>query len=559
MRKLRAVIYCRFSSDQQREASLDDQIRLCREYIVRQGWELTQVYRDAALSGASTLQPGYQAMLAAGREAGFEVLVSEALDRLSRDQEDVAALYKRMQFAGIRIVTLAEGEINELHVGLKGTMNAMFLRDLAAKTRRGQRGRVEAGKSAGGNSFGYRVVRALDAAGLPVTGEREIDPAEAAVVLRIFQAYADGISPRQIALDLNAQAIEAPRTAAWSASTINGNRARGTGILNNEMYIGRLVWNRLLYSKDPETGRRRSRARSSEELVFKEVPALRIVPQALWDRAKARQQRLDARMAEGADGEPHQDTPTPVPFWAKQRPRYLFSGKMRCAVCGGGFTKVSAAHFGCAAARNKGPTICTNLRTMRHDRLEREVLAALKERLMDPEAYRTFAQSFVAEWNRLHADLSGDLDAARAELKRLSQEAERLVDSIAKGTPPELVNQRLHQIVAHTKELEQRLANTQSPAPRLLPNLADVYHRKVGELTASLARDDAAATREQLRGLVDTIMLIPEGDDLRIEVRGELASVLRLGAEGRTSEAIDMFEQVKMVAGARFELTTFRL
>ena len=73
-----------------------------------------QVFRDAALSGASTLRPGYQAMMEGGRNAAFDIVVAEALDRLSRDQEDVAPLYKRLRFAGIRIVTLSEGEISGL-------------------------------------------------------------------------------------------------------------------------------------------------------------------------------------------------------------------------------------------------------------------------------------------------------------------------------------------------------------------------------------------------------------------------------------------------------------
>jgi site-specific DNA recombinase len=71
------------------------------------------------MSGAATLRPGYQAMLAGVREAGFDVVVAEALDHLSRDQEDIAALFKRLQFAGIRLVTLGEGEIGPLHIGLR--------------------------------------------------------------------------------------------------------------------------------------------------------------------------------------------------------------------------------------------------------------------------------------------------------------------------------------------------------------------------------------------------------------------------------------------------------
>jgi DNA invertase Pin-like site-specific DNA recombinase len=117
---MRAVVYARYSSDLQSEASIIDQIRLCKERIAKEGWTLTQVFRDSAMSGATTLRPGYQAMLEGAREAGFDIVVAEALDRLLRNQEDVAALYKRLQFAGIKLVTLGEGEIGALHIGLKG-------------------------------------------------------------------------------------------------------------------------------------------------------------------------------------------------------------------------------------------------------------------------------------------------------------------------------------------------------------------------------------------------------------------------------------------------------
>src|SRR5687767_5080627 len=111
----------------------------------------------------------------------FDVVLAEALDRFSRDQEDTAGLFKRLTFAGVNIVTLAEGDITHLHVGLKGTMNALFLKDLADKTRRGLRGRVELGKSGGGLCYGYKVTRAThDSAA--ATGTREIIPAEAEVI-----------------------------------------------------------------------------------------------------------------------------------------------------------------------------------------------------------------------------------------------------------------------------------------------------------------------------------------------------------------------------------------
>ena len=350
---------------------------------------------------------GYQAMLEGVREAEFDVVVAEALDRLSRDQEDIAALFKRLQFAGIRLVTLGEGEIGVLHIGLKGTMNALFLKDLADKTRRGLRGRVEAGKSGGGNAYGYDVVRGYDPNGEPVRGGRTINAAEAEIVREIFTRYAAGEAPRKIAFDLNARRIPAPRGGAWSASTLNGNRARGTGILNNEMYIGRLVWNRLSYVKDPETGKRRSRANADDAVVAVEAPELAIVSRELWDAVKARQAGLDERTA-AKKRESLGATPR-LPFWSKRRPRYLFSGLMRCGVCGGGFSKISEAHFGCSTARNKGETVCGNRLTIRRDALEATVMDGLRSRLMDPALFKVFAQEFAAEWNRLQAEAGANM------------------------------------------------------------------------------------------------------------------------------------------------------
>ena len=190
---------------------------------------------------------------------GFDVVLAEALDRISRDQEDVAGVFKRMAFAGVKIITLSEGEITHLHVGLKGTMNALFLKDLADKTRRGLRGRVEAGKAGGGLCYGYDVVKRSDAAGEPMRGERSINEAEAKIVRRIFREFAAGKSPRAIAVDLNREGVPGPFGNAWGDTTIRGHASRGNGILNNELYIGRLVWNRQRFIKDPSTGRRVSR------------------------------------------------------------------------------------------------------------------------------------------------------------------------------------------------------------------------------------------------------------------------------------------------------------
>ena len=130
------------------------------------------------MSGATLLRAGFQALMRDALNRRFDVVLAESLDRFSRDQEDTAGLFKRLTFAGVNIVTLAEGDITHLHIGFKGTMNALFLKDLAEKTHRGLRGRIEDGKSAGGLCYGYRVVKTLNA-GTVTTGEREIEPEEA--------------------------------------------------------------------------------------------------------------------------------------------------------------------------------------------------------------------------------------------------------------------------------------------------------------------------------------------------------------------------------------------
>lgn len=184
----RAALYARYSDDKQSPASIEDQFLVCREQAAREGWRIVGSYKDAAISGASViLRPGIQALLQDAQMGRFDVLLAEALDRVSRDQADVATLYKNLQFAGVKIVTLAEGEVSELHVGLKGTMNALFLKDLAKKTHRGLRGRVEKGKSGGGLCYGYDVVRRFSSEGEAVHGERTINDYGAAIWMRSFR------------------------------------------------------------------------------------------------------------------------------------------------------------------------------------------------------------------------------------------------------------------------------------------------------------------------------------------------------------------------------------
>jgi site-specific DNA recombinase len=124
---MRAAIYARYSTDLQRETSIADQVRSCTALLEREHWNLVATYTDHAITGASRLRPGYQKLLEDARNNQFDLVVAEALDRLSRDQEDVAALFKHLSFSGVKLITIGEGEISELHVGLNRTLKNSVL------------------------------------------------------------------------------------------------------------------------------------------------------------------------------------------------------------------------------------------------------------------------------------------------------------------------------------------------------------------------------------------------------------------------------------------------
>lgn len=543
---MKVAIYARYSSDNQREASIADQFRMCRLRAEKEGWTVVEEYSDHAISGSSMIQrPGIQAVIMDSGRGRFDMILAEALDRISRDQEDIAGIYKRMRYADVKMFTLSEGEISELHVGLKGTMNALFLKDLADKTRRGQRGRVEAGKSGGGNSYGYDVVKKFDANGEPVRGDRTINPVQAEVVRRIFRDYAAGKSAKTIAFALNKEGIPAPSGGDWGFSTINGNPKRGNGILNNEMYIGKIVWNRQRFVKDPNTGKRQARPNPEEEWVIQEAPELRILDDELWSAVKARQEKN--KIARKDNGEADLSR-----INTRRRPKYLFSGLTKCSCCGGGYSAISATLIGCATARNKGT--CDNRVNIRRDELESRVLNALRTKLVDPELFAHFCEVFTQEMNRLRMEGRAEIASAEVEIAKIDRELETLLNLILKGGAADALNAKMVAIEKRKKELELFLAEADEPPPLLHPSMALQYRKRVQQLYDALQDEDEGKRIEAadtLRSLVDQIVLTPVEGKVEIDVQGDLAGILTISTQSKNPAAGATGSQVKMVAGAR--------
>ncbi len=546
---MRAVIYARYSSNNQREASIEDQVEICRRYIEQQGWTLTTNYVDRAISGGSAFRDGYRQLLADLETGTFEVIVCEALARMGRQLSDVADLHDRLQFHGIALHAVNLGPITTMHVGLLGTMAQLYLSDLKDKTKRGQLGRALAGKIPGGKAYGYDLVDGK-------TGDRLINSAEAATVRRIFQDYATGSSPRAIAKALNAASLSGPSGCEWQDTTIRGQIERGTGILNNALYIGRLEWNRCSYVKDPRTGKRVARPNPREQWEIVEVPELRIVTDELWTAVRARQQEITFEIGKTDDGRA---------LNRAHRRRFLFSGLLHCSLCGGGYTIVAKDRYGCATRRAKGT--CTNAITITRREIEDRVLSGLKDKLMAPELVRTFVEEFQTEVNRLQAEHQQEIAAKRSHLDAINRKIAGILAAIEDGNYNRSLTQRLGTLEGEQEALERELAQIpDEPTLRLHPRLADVYADKVARLEQAL-NDPAIKTEaaEILRGLIDRIELNPrqDGSGLDARLHGDLVRILEFCEAAQDKKELpgsgEPGSQLSVVAGAGFEPATFRL
>ena len=567
---MRCAIYARFSTDKQDVQSIETQLMMCRREIVREGWQEVACFTEAAESAATIHRPGMKALLTAVAAGGIDIVYADAMDRLSRSQADIAMLFERLRFRGIILATRKEGRVTPLHIGMMGTINAEQLSATSEKTRDALVRRHAMGKNPGGSAYGYEKRIEHDGNGERIRGLQQIVPVEAAVVLRIFEDYAAGLSPITITRRLNAEGVPSPRSgktrghplgkaAAWTPNTLTGNAARGTGILNNPLYVGRRPYGKQTYRKNPDTGKRHAFINPEDMRAdVIEAPELRIVPVELWDRVKARQTTLTRAPISQA-------TAAALPFFAQQRPRYLLTGKMTCGTCGASYAKSGKSRFGCQGAAKKGPTWCGNRLTIRQDELDTRVLAGLATEMLRDDVVAAFLTEYEAETRRLAAETVNARPEREVELANLDRQIALAKAAILKGVDAAMFVEDMKVWNERRKVLlaEQDAAQTASTASQLLhPDLGRLYREKVGQLTAAF-EDEAlkAQAFERLRALIEAVVLTPEDGHLAIDLRGKLASMLSLcaGTETQKASAGVTELQIKMVAGTGFEPVTFRL
>ncbi len=315
--------------------------------------------------------------------------------------------------------------------------------------------------------------------------------------------------------------VRGPRGKPWGASTIYGNWRRGTGILNNELYAGKIVWNRQRFVKDPERGRRQARPNPKSEWVVEEVPALRIIDEALWARVKSRQTEVRQALIGDKPVARCEDA---------RRPRYLFSGLLTCGTCGGGYTMVGARHYGCANVRNRGT--CDNRLTIRRDALESAVLDGLNRHPLQPDLICEFVEEYSREFNRLRREQAMAQAVERNGLAKVERQILGLIEAIKDGLYIPSIKDEMLALEARKAALTEDTKDATEERVLLHPGLADVYRHKVETLTEALNKDELRTeAAEDLRAMIQTILLIPQDGELAIELVGELAGILAVTHE----------------------------
>jgi len=571
---MKAAIYARYSRDTQREASIDDQIRKCQEYAKSRGWKVLpeHILTDAAKSGALTkTRPGYQSLMQAVKRRAFDVLIVDDLSRLARDSAENQQAMKRFTFYRIGFVaindsinTLDNPKTSGLIAGIKGSMNEEYLRDLAEKTLRGMEGRVLKGFSGGGAPYGYRSKPITDPGktdrygNLEVIGyQRLVYEPEALIVRRIWQMYADGISPVKIAHTLNQENVPAPgsrwrgktKRGRWSPSSIYGSPNLGTGILHNPIYVGKLVWNKFNWQRDPDTETRKPRLRPEKGWITVNTPKLRIIPDALYQRVQARLTAIQksVRSLRGVES------------WKAMRPKYLLSGLLKCGVCGANYVIRSRGKMQCANFLNRGPSVCNNRVVIRRDVVEREVIETLMERVFGKTSLNDLIQTIAIHVRTRTFERSRNAQEAQIQvnLKDVEAKITHLLEYVEQGTMArELVEQRLtdrkqerDNLIKQMKEsrqnvdadaerkakeeadkVERLLRKVLNPVVLRLPNLFTGKKRKVEirdiDSLLQLLYQDVPKSHATLETLIDEIAVDPVRAGVEFELKGNLGRML---------------------------------
>ncbi len=505
---MRAAVYARKSSDN--EAGVERQVEIARDFIAKQEWLPGPVFSDNAISGATYDRPGLNALLAAvaAKPRPFDVLVMMNVDRLSRGTiAETLELQQRILKAGVEIWFYQTGQRVTLTTAtdeLKGAIDAYGARDfrdqIKMKTTAALRRKAEQGHATGARTFGYALVRKDGHA------EREIVPEQAAIVVRIFEMAAEGQGDRRIANLLNSEHAPAPGPKGWSKDGIR--RA-----LDNMLYIGVAVYGK--------------RGAPESEWIRVDLPALRVVTDALWAKVHARRATTRAHYLRNERGHLLSKPESGLVS------RHVMSGIGRCFRCGAGLKAFHSARdvarYYCSERARRGTAVCSNSRGIPVEVLDEGIRDRLRELLTgDPEV---LADLIEEQDRRIQAEQPTDLvdrrEQALAEATRLEKEISNLVKAIAQGVAEDDVAQA----IAERKARMEALKATPAPRPKFDRARFFKLFSAARRLDLMLSSSYPDQTRAVLRKLgLTRIVVNPSEDGWVFDEVGALDGLLTTGA-----------------------------
>lgn len=422
-------------------------------------------------------------------------------------------------------------------------MGAIFLENLRKKTLRGMEAAVLAGRIAGGRVYGYRRAEKFDCNGERIRGLLEVDPRTAPVVVRIFTEFASGKSAYTIATMLNSEGVPGPTGGKWNQSTIRGDPKKHVGILHNPLYRGRLVWGRREWRRDPDSEKRerRYKLRDRSQWIETQVPELRIVDQDLARRVQA---EVEKRSCPGRSSNSA----------GQMRKKHLFSGLIKCGLCGRNYVINGKDYYRCAGQREG---TCNGAGSIRKSRVEELALQVIQDRLMTTELAELFAAEFAREVERLRASSDTETAQLSERLKDLEAEISNLATNFAKGAVGETLIRMLNAREAEKAQIEEKLQTAASahdatvlPHPVLLERYGDRVRKAREALSDPAVREEACET---LKSLIDTITVHFEGTRAYADIVGKTGEIIDLAYEKPATSERRPACSITVVAGVRFD------
>lgn len=408
---IRAVAYCRYSSDNQRAESIDAQLRAIESYCRSKNYTLINKYVDEAMSGTSDHRPDFQKAIQDAKAGLYDVLVVHKLDRFARDRYDSAYYKRELKKARVRVESVLE-PLNDspesiLLESLLEGMNEYYSVNLARETRKGLKENALVGRHTGGRPpYGYRVN--------PTTMMLEIDEKTAPAVRLYFDLMAQRVPIGQIAERLNEIGYR----------TYNGKPFTKNSFWdwsNNKKYIGVYVWD---VAGPREEGRRNTAKKKPQEArveVANVVPPL--ISQQLWDEVQEVKGSRKHRPGE-----------------AKARQVYLLSGLIECGKCGSLYRGESYTnhktgnllkYYKCG---NRSSHSKCNNTSVRKDEIEKTVLEYLTNTVLTDAFIEQVVQRVVQLFNEEQQTGTENMAPIHKELTELERRINNWIDAVGDGT-----------------------------------------------------------------------------------------------------------------------------